>query len=67
MKFISEELEEDSELLGYLDRHSLKPGREISIAEKVASTGLISIDNGAETVSLGLAVAARIRVLPAKP
>jgi len=64
MKFISEELEEDSELLGYLDRHELKPGREILIAEKVASTGLISIDNGSETVSLGLAAAARIRVLP---
>ncbi|MEX0749716.1 MAG: metal-dependent transcriptional regulator, partial [Dehalococcoidia bacterium] len=50
MKFISEELEEDTELLGYLDRHNLKPGQEIRIVEKVTSTGLISIDNGNETV-----------------
>jgi DtxR family Mn-dependent transcriptional regulator len=64
LKFISEELEEDNELLGYLDRHSLRPGRQITIAEKVTSTGVISIDNGEEKVSLGLAAAARIRVLP---
>jgi DtxR family Mn-dependent transcriptional regulator len=64
LKFISEELEEDNELLGYLDRHNLRPGRAITIAEKVTSTGVVSIDNGEETVSLGLAAAARIRVLP---
>lgn len=66
MKFISEELEEDSDLLGYLDRHELKPGRTIRIVERVTSTGLISIDNGVETVSLGLVVASRIRVMPAR-
>ncbi|HET6616089.1 MAG TPA: metal-dependent transcriptional regulator [Dehalococcoidia bacterium] len=66
LKFISEELEEDSDLLGYLDKHNLKPGREIRIAEKVASTGSISIDTGTETVPLGLAVASRIRALPKK-
>jgi DtxR family Mn-dependent transcriptional regulator len=67
VKFISEELEEDAELLSYLDRHNLRPGQHIRIAEKVASTGLVAIDNGNETVSLGLAAAARIRVLPTKP
>ena len=64
LKFISEELEEDSELLGYLDRHNLRPGQDIRIVEKVMSSGVIAIDNGTETVSLGLAAAARIRVLP---
>jgi DtxR family Mn-dependent transcriptional regulator len=63
VKFISEELEEDSELLGYLDRHNLKPGRAIRIAEKVPSTGLVLIDTEDGQASLGLAAAARIRVL----
>jgi DtxR family Mn-dependent transcriptional regulator len=66
VKFISEELEEDAELLSYLDRHNLRPGQPIRIAEKVPSTGLIAIDNGSETVSLGLPAASRIRVDPAK-
>jgi len=66
LKFISEELEEDAELLGYLDRHELRPGREIRVIEKVSSTGVIAIDNGSETVSLGLAAASRIRALPAR-
>lgn len=62
--FISEELEEDNDLMGYLDRHDLRPGQPIRIDEKVPSTGLIVINNGRENVSLGLAVAGRIRVLP---
>lgn len=61
IKFISEELEEDNELLGYLDRHNLKPGTKITIAEKVKSTGVLSIDTGAEQVSLSLTVASRMR------
>lgn len=62
VEFISEELEEDLDLLRYLERHSIRPGQTITIAEKVPSTGLIAIDTGRETVSLGLSVAARIRV-----
>lgn len=62
IKFISEELEEDNELLGYLDRHELKPGCEVTIAEKVKSTGVLVIDTGAERVSLSLSVASRMRV-----
>jgi DtxR family Mn-dependent transcriptional regulator len=63
--FISEELEEDSALLGYLERHNLKPGKKIRIEEKVPSTGLVVIETETETASLGLPVAARIRVMPA--
>jgi len=62
VEFISEELEEDLELLRYLDRHDIRPGQTITIAEKVPSTGLIAIATERETVSLGLNVAARIRV-----
>jgi DtxR family Mn-dependent transcriptional regulator len=62
VEFISEELEEDLELLRYLDRHNVRPGQPIAIAEKVLSTGLIAISTERETVSLGLNVAGRIRV-----
>src|SRR5213593_3286829 len=43
VQFISEELEEDLELLRYLERHSIKPGQAISIAEKVPSSGVIIV------------------------
>ncbi len=62
VRFISEELEADAELLHYLERHSLKPGQRITVDEKVPSTGVIAVRTGSETVSLGLAVAAKIRV-----
>jgi DtxR family Mn-dependent transcriptional regulator len=62
VEFISEELEEDLELLRYLDRHDVRPGQSITIHEKVPSTGVIVIATGRENVSLGLNVAARIRV-----
>ncbi len=62
VQFISEELEEDLELLRYLEKHGVKPGQAITVAEKVPSTGLIVIGIGSENVSLGLNVASRIRV-----
>ena len=62
VEFISEELEEDLELLRYLDRHDIRPGQPITIPEKVRSTGLIVIATERENVSLGLTVAGRIRV-----
>jgi DtxR family Mn-dependent transcriptional regulator len=62
VEFISEELEEDLELLRYLDRHDIRPGQPITISEKVLSTGLVAISTERESVSLGLNVAGRIRV-----
>ena len=38
--------------------------RRRRLAETVPSNGLIVVDNGSEQVSLGTAVAGRIRVLP---
>ena len=61
IRFISEELEEDLELLQYLENHALKPGREVEIREKVPSAGLLILNNGDEDVSLGMQVASRIR------
>jgi DtxR family Mn-dependent transcriptional regulator len=61
IRFISEELEEDLDLLHYLENHSLKPGRVVEVREKVPSAGLLVLNNGEEDVSLGLQVASRIR------
>jgi DtxR family Mn-dependent transcriptional regulator len=63
VEFISEELEQDPELLRYLDRHNLKPGRTVKIEEKIPSTGVVAVAAEGESVSLGLTVAARIRVM----
>ncbi|MDO8615651.1 MAG: metal-dependent transcriptional regulator [Dehalococcoidia bacterium] len=65
--FISEELEEDQELLRYLERHNLKPGQEITVQEKVPSIGLLTLKTATEEgVSLGLPVASRIKALPVR-
>jgi DtxR family Mn-dependent transcriptional regulator len=62
VRFISEELEEDLDLLRYLERHELKPGEEAQVEEKVPSAGLMVLRKGGENISLGLQVASRIRV-----
>ena len=62
VRFISEELEEDMELLRYLERGKVKPGQEIAVLEMVPSSGVLVIETGGQSVSLGLAVAAKIRV-----
>jgi DtxR family Mn-dependent transcriptional regulator len=61
IRFISEELEEDLDLLRYLEQHGLKPGQQITVAERVPSAKLLVLEAGEERVSLGLEVAARIR------
>lgn len=61
VRFISEELEEDLDLLQYLEKHNLKPGQEVSVQDKLPSAGLIVFSTGEEDVSLGLQVASRIR------
>jgi DtxR family Mn-dependent transcriptional regulator len=61
LRFISEELEEDMELLLYLEKHNLKPGRELSVQQKVVANGLMTVRSGDEDVSIGLQVAARMR------
>jgi len=66
VRFISEELEEDVELLRYLERGNVKPGQEITIRESVPSIGVVIIESAGQSVSLGLAVAAKIRVLPSR-
>jgi len=59
---ISEELEEDHDLLVYLEKSKMIPGSEIKVVEATASTGVIVIERDGADVPLGLEVAGRIRV-----
>lgn len=59
IRFISEELEMDLDLLHYLDKHNLRPGKEVTVTDKAG--GLLVLRSGDEDVSLNLQVAGRIR------
>jgi DtxR family Mn-dependent transcriptional regulator len=63
LQFISEELEEDMELLQYLERSRMIPGSPLRVAEH-APTGVMIIERDGQKVPLGMAVAAKIRVRP---
>ncbi len=62
VEFISEELEEDLELLRYLERGKVMPGSRIRIVEVAPYTGVIILERDGTQVPLGLPVAAKIRV-----
>ncbi len=62
LQFISEELEEDMELLQYLERWRMVPGAAIRVVEHSPSTGIIVVECDGASVPLGLAVSAKIRV-----
>ncbi|MFQ6019437.1 MAG: metal-dependent transcriptional regulator [Dehalococcoidia bacterium] len=66
LEFISEELEEDMELLRYLERGSLKPGQHITMVEVAPFSGVVVVESDGNQVPLGLSVAAKIRVRPDK-
>ncbi len=61
IRFISEELEMDLELLRYLERNQLKPGQTAMVIEKIPGAGVMLLRSGDHEVSLGLHVASRIR------
>ena len=61
IRFISEELEMDLDLLHYLDKHNLRPGQQVNVRDKVVSGGMLILNTGDEDVSLSLPVASRIR------
>jgi DtxR family Mn-dependent transcriptional regulator len=62
IEFISEELEEDHDLLVYLERNEMKPGGHVRVVDATASTGVVSVERNGQQVPLGVAVADRIRV-----
>ena len=61
IRFISEELEMDLDLLHYLDKHNMRPGQEVTVTDKMKTGDLLVLRSGDEDVSLGLQVASRIR------
>jgi DtxR family Mn-dependent transcriptional regulator len=65
--FISEELEEDMELLRYLERGRIMPGRRLRVRELIKASDLLVVESDGQAVPLGLKVAQRIRVQPIRP
>ena len=66
LEFISEELEEDMDLLRYLERGGLMPGRRVRMVEVAPFSGVVVVETNGTQVPLGLSVAAKIRVRPAR-
>lgn len=64
IEFISEELEEDPDLLRYLERGGLIPGSRVRVVEVAPYSGLLVLERNGNRVPLGLPIAARIRVRP---
>jgi DtxR family transcriptional regulator, Mn-dependent transcriptional regulator len=63
---ITEEAEEDVELLSYLEQHQLVPGTVATIDEVSTSRDQISLTGPTGQSSMGLRPAALIRVLPGR-
>jgi len=62
VQFISEELEEDMEVLQYLERGKMTPGSPLKVLESAPSTGIIVVERDGARLPLGVAVAGKIRV-----
>ena len=61
---ITEEAEEDVELLSYLEEHRLVPGTFARVVERSSGRDSISLDGPAGISTIGLRPASLIRVLP---
>jgi DtxR family Mn-dependent transcriptional regulator len=61
---ITEEAEEDIELLTYLERAALVPGTQARVVDVSAGRDAITLDAPSGTASIGLRPAALVRVLP---
>jgi DtxR family Mn-dependent transcriptional regulator len=64
VEFISEELEEDTEVLKYLESQGLRPGTAVRIKERVPAMEVMVVEGPFGDVPLGVTVASRIRALP---
>jgi DtxR family transcriptional regulator, Mn-dependent transcriptional regulator len=63
---ITEEAEEDVELLAYLERHNLVPGTVATVGEVSRSRDSITLEGPGGQSTMGLRPAALIRVLPGR-
>jgi len=63
---ITEEAEEDAELLVYLEREGLTPGAMARVVETSSSRDSVTLEGPRGRTTLGLRPAALIRVLPGR-
>jgi DtxR family Mn-dependent transcriptional regulator len=64
---ITEEAEEDAGLLSYLEARGLRPGVEVTVLARSASTDSLTLQGPLGSATLGLRPASLIRVLPGEP
>lgn len=58
---ITEEAEQDHELMAYLQAHGVEPGARLRIREATRFNGLVVLDGPSGSVALGQSVAAKLR------
>jgi DtxR family Mn-dependent transcriptional regulator len=58
---ITEEAEEDLQLMKYLQEHGIAPGARMTVRESTPATAMLVLEGPAGTVPLGLPVAAKLR------
>jgi len=58
---ITEEAEEDLQLMRYLQEHGVAPNQRMTVKEATTSIGLLVLDGPAGPVPLGISVAAKLR------
>ncbi len=63
---ITEEAEEDRELMRYLEEHGVAPGARVSVREATRFNALVVLDGEHGPVALGQPVAAKLRAVRAR-
>jgi len=58
---ITEEAEEDLQLMKYLQEHGVEPGTRMTVREATPATAMLVLEGPAGPVPLGLPVAAKLR------
>ena len=58
---ITEEAEEDLQLMKYLQEHGIAPGARMTVRESTPATAMLVLEGPAGPVPLGLPVAAKLR------
>jgi len=61
IKRITEEAEEDLQLMKYLQEHGIAPGARMTVRESTPATAMLVLEGPAGPVPLGLPVAAKLR------
>lgn len=64
---ITEEAEEDPDLMRYLQDHGVAPGKRLRVKESTRFNALLVLEGDRGTVALGYPVAAKLRAVPVRP